>query len=162
MSERGGGMDGAGEGPAEILAEVLEEVASGFGLECKTSVEVREGELRGCLEGEGVGPLIGRHGQTIDALQHLAQRIVYRGGESEARVTLDADGYRERREHLLREDADEAAEEVLRSGRAVELVPMPASERRVVHEYLRERGDVRTHSEGEEPRRYLVVSLLAE
>jgi spoIIIJ-associated protein len=75
---------------------------------------------------------------------------------------VDADGYRERRAHALREDADDAAEEALRSGRAVELDPMPASERRVVHEHLRDRGDVRTHSEGEEPERYLVVSPLEE
>ena len=146
------------EDPAELLAELLEEVADGLGLECEVVVEERDGVLRGCLEGEDVGLAIGRRGQTIDAVQHLAQRIVFRGGESRARVVIDADGYRERRARALREDADDAAEEVLRSGEAVELEPMPASERRVVHEHLRDRGDVGTHSEGEEPGRYLVIS----
>lgn len=148
------------EDPAELLAEVLEEVAEGLGLECEVSVEAQEGVLRGRLEGEDVGLLIGRRGQTIDAIQHLAQRIVFHGGESRTRVIVDADGYRERRAQTLREDADDAAEEALRSSEAVELDPMPAAERRVVHEHLRDRGDVSTHSEGEEPERYLVVSPL--
>ncbi len=83
---------------------------------------------------------IGRRGQTIDAVQHLAQRIVFPEGPSPVRVVIDADGYRERRAESLQADAEEAAEEALRSGRPVELDPMPASERRIVHEYLRERG----------------------
>jgi spoIIIJ-associated protein len=146
--------------PPELLLELLEEVVDGLGLDCEITVEEQDGVLLGCVEGEEVGLLIGRRGQTIDAVQHLAQRIVYRGGESRARVIIDADGYRERRAQALREDADDAADEVLSSGRPVELAPMPASERRVVHEHLRDRGDVRTHSEGEEPERYLVVSPL--
>ncbi|MGH2852826.1 MAG: protein jag [Solirubrobacteraceae bacterium] len=161
MSERADEQD-ALEDPAELLAEVLEEVADGLGLECEVCVEAQDGVLRGCLEGEDVGLLIGRRGQTIDAVQHLAQRIVFHGGEARTRVVVDADGYRERRAQTLREDADAAADEALRSGAAVELDPMPASERRVVHEHLRDRGDVRTHSEGEEPERYLVVSPLDE
>jgi spoIIIJ-associated protein len=150
------------EDPAGLLVDVLEEVVESLGLECEVRVEVQDGVLRGCVEGEGVGPLIGRRGQTIDAVQHLAQRIVYRGSESRTRVVIDADGYRERRMHALHEDADDAAEEVLRSGEAVELAPMTAAERRVVHEHLRDRGDVRTHSEGEEPERYLVISPAEE
>jgi len=146
------------EDPEEILVELLEEVASGFGVRCEVAVETREGVLHGSLEGEDVARLIGRRGQTIDAIQHLAQRIVFPGGGTGLRVAIDVDGYRARREQTLREDADDAAEEALRLGRAVELEPMPASERRVVHEHLRERGGVLTHSEGEEPERYLVVT----
>lgn len=160
MSGQPGGERDGQEDPAELLVEVLEEVTDGLGLECEVSVEVEEGVLRGCVEGEDMGLLIGRRGQTIDAVQHLAQRILFHGGESRTRVVIDADGYRERRERMLHEDADDAAEEALRSGQAVELAPMPASERRVVHEYLRDRGDVGTHSEGDEPERYLVVSPL--
>ena len=76
------------------------------------------------------------------------------------RVVVDADGYRERRAGVLRGIADDAADQTLRTSLAVELDPMPAFERRIVHEHLRERGDVATHSEGEEPDRYLVVSPL--
>jgi spoIIIJ-associated protein len=150
------------EDPAELLAELLEEIVDGLGIEGRIVVEQRDDVLRGSVEGEDVGLLIGRRGQTIDAIQHLAQRIVFPGGQSTARVVVDADGYRERRANALREDADQAAEEALRSGGPVELDPMPASERRVVHEYLRERGNVETHSEGEEPERHLVVSPSAK
>ncbi len=148
--------------PAEALEELLVEVAEGLGLDVEIEVEAGDGVLSGRLKGEDVGLFIGRHGQTIDAVQHLAQRIVFPDGPSPVRVSIDADGYRERREKTLREDADEAAEEALRSGRPVELRPMPPSERRIVHEYLRERGGVETHSEGNEPERRLVVSPLDE
>lgn len=152
----------AEEDPAEILEDLLREVTEGLGLECEVVVIQEDDILRGSVEGEDVGLLIGRRGQTIDAIQHLAQRIVFPGGQSKARVVIDADGYRERRAQSLREDADDAAQRALESGEPVELDPMPAAERRVVHEYLRDRGDVQTHSEGEEPERYLVVSPAAE
>jgi len=144
--------------PAELLQELLEEITAGLSLEVEVEVEEGEGVLRGRIVGEDVGLFIGRRGQTIDAVQHLAQRIVFPEGPSSTRVEIDADGYRERRAELLREDADDAADEALREGRPVELDPMPPSERRIVHEYLRERGGVETHSEGEEPKRYLVIS----
>jgi spoIIIJ-associated protein len=162
MSEPDAAVSDDQEDPSELLSEVLTEVVDALGLECEVSVEAGDGLLQGIIEGDDVGLLIGRRGQTIDAVQHLAQRIVFQGGESGTRVVIDVDGYRERRTRVLREDADDAADEVLRSGEAVELAPMPSSERRVVHEHLRERGDVRTHSEGEEPERYLVVSPLEE
>jgi len=146
--------------PEEALEELLEEVADAFGLDVRVEVEESEGVLNGRVKGEDVGLFIGRRGQTIDAVQHLAQRIVFPGGPSPLRVVIDADGYRERRAELLRDDADDAAEEALRVGRAVELEPMPPSERRIVHEYLRERGTVETHSEGDEPERYIVVAPL--
>ncbi len=144
--------------PAELLEELLEEVTAGLGLDAEIEVEQAEGVLRGRLVGDEVGLFIGRRGQTIDAVQHLAQRIVFPEGPSQTRVEIDADGYRERRAELLRSDADDAAEEALRDGAPVELEPMPPAERRIVHEYLRERGGVETHSEGEEPNRFLVVS----
>jgi spoIIIJ-associated protein len=144
--------------PAELLEELLEEITAGLGLDAEVEVEESAGLLRGVLNGEDVGLFIGRRGQTIDAVQHLAQRIVFPEGPSAVRVEIDADGYRQRRAELLREDADDAADEALRDDRPVELEPMPPSERRIVHEYLRERGGVETHSEGEEPKRFLVVS----
>jgi spoIIIJ-associated protein len=144
--------------PAELLEELLEEITAGLGLDAEVEVEEADGVLRGRIVGEEVGLFIGRRGQTIDAVQHLAQRIVFPEGPASTRVEIDADGYRERRAEMLREDADDAAEEAVREQRPVELEPMPPSERRIVHEYLRERGGVETHSEGEEPKRFLVVS----
>jgi spoIIIJ-associated protein len=151
-------IDGDELDPAELLEELLEEITAGLGLDAKVEVEQVDGVLRGRLLGDDVGLFIGRRGQTIEAVQHLAQRIVFPEGPSQTRVEIDADGYRERRTELLREDADEAAEEALHDGRPVELEPMPPSERRIVHEYLRDRPGIETHSEGEEPERFLVVS----
>lgn len=150
-------LDEEQEDPVAVLRELLEEIVDSMGLDVDVRIERSDGVLMGSVEGEDVGLFIGRRGQTIDAVQHLAQRIVFRGGTPDARVVIDADGYRERRAETLRSTALDAAEESLRTGRAVELDPMPASERRIVHEYLRERGGVETHSEGEEPERYLVV-----
>jgi len=144
--------------PAEALEDLLKEIAEGLGLDVEVEVEESGGVLTGRLNGEDVGLFIGRHGQTIDAVQHLAQRIVFPEGPAAVRVVIDANGYRERRTEALRAEADDAAEEALRSGEAVELDPLPPFERRIVHEYLRERGDVETHSEGDEPERRLVVS----
>jgi spoIIIJ-associated protein len=152
------GLTGAELEPAAVLEDLLEEVAEGLGLDVEVAVEEEDGVLNGRLQGEGMGLFIGRHGQTIDAVQHLAQRIVFREGPSSVRVSIDADGYREWRAESLRAEATDAAEEALRSGQRVELDPMSPAERRIVHEHLRERGGVTTHSEGDEPDRYLVVT----
>jgi spoIIIJ-associated protein len=102
--------------------------------------------------------LIGKHGITIDAIQHLVFRGAFQGREERKQVTVDAAGYRERREQALQRTADRAVAEALRFGRPVELEPMRPGERKIVHLYLRERSDVETHSEGDEPDRRLVVT----
>jgi spoIIIJ-associated protein len=150
--------EGPPESPAEQLQELLEEIVDALGLEARVVVDQVDGELRGSVEGGSVGLIIGRRGQTIDAVQHLAQRIVFQGGPGDTRITIDADGYRERRAETLRVEADEAADEAVSSGSPIELESMPASERRIVHEHLRDRDDVETYSEGDEPDRYLVVA----
>jgi spoIIIJ-associated protein len=142
----------------EALEELLDEIVDGLGIHAEIVVEEDEGVLSGRVTGDDVGLFIGRRGQTIEAVQHLAQRIVFPDGPSPVRVVIDANGYRERRAASLRSEADDAADEALRLGEPVELDPLPPLERRIVHEYLRDRGDVDTHSEGEEPERYLVIS----
>lgn len=146
--------------PPEALEELLEEIVERLGLDAEVEVAQEDGVLTGRVEGEDVGLFIGRHGQTIDAVQHLAQRIVFPDGPSTTRVVIDANGYRARRAEALRGEADDAADEAISSGKPVDLDPLPPFERRIVHEYLRERGDVETHSEGNEPERYLVISPL--
>jgi len=148
--------------PVETLEDLLEEIAEGLQLDVEVEVEAGDGMLTGRLKGDDVGLFIGRHGQTIDAVQHLAQRIVFPEGPSSVRVVIDADGYRERRAEALQADADDAVEEMLRTGEPVEFDPMPPWERRIVHEHLRDREGVETFSEGEEPGRYLVVAPLQD
>lgn len=128
----------------------------------QATVEIREDEeqIRAEFVGDDLGVLIGHHGQTIDAIQHLAYRIAFRGSSERKGVLVDAAGYRERRAVALRAAADQAAEAAVRDGRAVPLEAMSAIERKLVHEHLRTRRDVETYSEGEEPDRRLVVAPL--
>src|SRR6202795_3087847 len=116
--------------PAEALEELLEEIADALKLEVDVEVSERDGALSGQLDGEDVGLFIGRHGQTIDAVQHLAQRIVFPDGPSAVRIVIDANGYRERRADALRGEADDAADEALNTGKPVELEALPPFERR--------------------------------
>jgi spoIIIJ-associated protein len=146
---------------ARVL-RMLEEIVRAVGVDAEVAVTEDADGVHANIDGDDLGLLIGRHGQTIDAIQHLAYRVAYRGEEERKRVTVDAAGYRERRAALLQQDADEAVEEVLRTGDAVALDAMNAVERRVVHEYLRDRDGIETYSEGTEPDRYLVVAPAGE
>ncbi len=121
-------------------------------------IEETDDAIRATVNGDDLGILIGKHGSTIDALQHLALRIAYKGGAADRQVIVDAAGYRERREMALHRAADRAVSDALDFGRPVELEPMTASERRLVHTYLRDRSEIQTHSEGDEPDRRLVVT----
>ena len=146
------------DAPAERVRGVVSRVVSALGL--RASVDIEEGaeEIRATVNGDDLGLLIGRHGATIDALQHLAMRAAFHSSADHKAVVVDAAGYRERREAALKRAADRAVEDALSFGRAVELEPMGPQERRIVHLYLRDRVEVQTHSEGDEPDRRLVVS----
>jgi len=150
-------MDGDVE-PAEAVEELLEEVTRALGLDATIEV-VDDGEIvTGTVHGEDLGLFIGRHGQTIDAVQHLAQRVAGARQADGRRIVIDAEGYRERREAMLHRQADHAVDDALRHGRPVALDAMTAGERRLVHEYLRDHEQVQTYSEGDEPDRHLVVA----
>jgi spoIIIJ-associated protein len=161
-----GGQDGPARGgeelpeaPTERVRVLIERVVETMGLDANVNVEENDEEIRVFVDGDDVGLLIGKHGSTIDALQHLAIRTAYlnQSGDRKA-VVVDAAGYRERREAALKRAADQAVSDALKFGRAVELEPMGAYERRTVHTYLRDRTEVQTHSEGDEPDRRLVVT----
>lgn len=146
------------EEPSERLRAVVTRVVQELGLRATVDVEETDEELRATVNGEDLGLLIGKHGATIDALQHVAMRAALRGGGDRKQVVVDAAGYRERREAALHRSADQAVTDALRYGRPVELEPMRPLERKVVHMHLRDRTDVETHSEGDEPDRRLVVT----
>lgn len=146
------------DAPKDVVSDLLDRIVEALGLDAEVEV-LDDGEtITGIVHGEEVGLLIGHHGQTIDAVQHLAARMVHGDSHRPARrVTIDAGGYRERRRLALVGMADDAADEALRVDRAVALEPMNAAERRIVHEHLRDRDGIETYSEGEEPDRHLVV-----
>jgi spoIIIJ-associated protein len=144
--------------PAERVRALVGRVVQALGLRASVDIEESEDEIRATVNGDDLGLLIGRHGATIDALQHLAMRAAFHSSADHKAVVVDAAGYRERREAALRRAADRAVEDALSFGRPVELEPMGPQERRIVHMYLRDRSEVQTHSEGDEPDRRLVVS----
>jgi len=146
------------EEAAERVRAIVTRVVNALGLHATVDIDESDDEIRATVNGDDLGLLIGKHGSTIDALQHLAFRAAFRGEEIRKQVVVDAAGYRERREGALHRMADRAAAEALRYARPVELEPMRATERKIVHTYLSERTDVETHSEGDEPDRRLVVS----
>ncbi len=152
---------------AERVRELMERIADAAGIDA--TIEIREADdgLHAEFVGDGddLGLLIGHHGQTIDAIQHLAYRIASQSSDpSHPRVSVlvDAAGYRERRATALRATADQAAQQAIAGRRAVSLDAMSALERKVIHEHLKDRHDVETYSEGQEPSRYLVVAPLVE
>ena len=121
-------------------------------------IEEREEEIVATLAGDDLGVLIGRHGQTIDALQYLANAIGYRAfGDDRVPVVVDAAGYRARRAATLEAIARRGAEQALATGSRVELEPMTAVERKIVHESSRTTPRSRPASEGTEPNRFVVV-----
>jgi spoIIIJ-associated protein len=144
------------------VQELLEKIVAAVGVDASVHVKEDADEVRADLEGEDLGLLIGRHGQMIDAIQHVAYRIAWRGTTVRKRVVVDAAGYRERRAVALRAAGDQAAEAAVHDRRPVTLEAMTALERKVVHEHLKSRHDVETYSQGEEPDRRLVVAPLVD
>ncbi len=155
-------MSGSAENPAGRVRELLERIAAAAGVDAGVEVRDDDGGLHAEYLGDDLGVLIGHHGQTIDAIQHLAYRIASRGDGDRVSVLVDAAGYRERRATTLRATADQAAQTATSHQRAVPLEAMSPLERKVIHEHLKDRHDVETYSEGQEPSRYLVVAPLVD
>jgi spoIIIJ-associated protein len=149
-------------GAAERVRELMQRVAHDAGVEATVEVREDDEEVAAEYTGDDLALLIGHHGQTIDAIQHLAYRIAFPGAQPRKLVVVDAAGYRERRAVALRADGDQAAEVAVRESRPVSLEVMTALERKVVHEHLKGRRGVETYSEGQEPARYLVVAPLVD
>lgn len=154
-AEPGPGSEDLGDDESAVR-ELLERVATAVSATCTVTITSRDDQLVATLGGADLGLLIGRHGQTIDALQYLANALAHRRG-SERRVVVDAAGYRDRRETALHAMAQRTAEQASATGSAVALEPMTAVERKVVHEFLKDDPEVETTSEGSEPNRYIVV-----
>jgi spoIIIJ-associated protein len=143
--------------PAARLRELLDRVCAALGAPVRIEIHEDEEALSATLTGPDLGLVIGKRGQTIDALQYLATAIVFRGVEERKSVVVDAAGYRDRRRTTLEQQADRAAAEAVTAGSSVALEPMSAVERKIVHLHLQERGDVETESDGNEPNRFVVV-----
>ncbi len=177
LSEGERGLLGVGYTPARVMASVpdgsapgstagevatdarefVERIAAAIGANVTVSAGQREGIVTVTCTGEDLGLFIGKHGQTIDAIQYLANAVARaEGGEHE--IVVDAAGYRARRNASLEAVANRSARLAAATQNAVELDPMTPVERKIVHEALKDDPEVETQSEGSEPNRYVVVT----
>jgi spoIIIJ-associated protein len=181
VSEGERGLLGVGYAPARVIASVdadaagaeadpesdlagqvrdlLERITAGIGVRCRIEIEEDDEVLTASCSGSNLGLLIGKHGQTIDAIQYLVNAIVWRSRPDDRKdVVVDAAGYRERRRAALESLAVRSAEEAVATHSPIELEPMTAVERKTVHLRLKEFDGVETGSEGTEPNRFVVIS----
>jgi spoIIIJ-associated protein len=160
VAEESGTPGSLPDEPAERVRALVERVVEELELDATVEIEEDEGAITARVEGEDLGLLIGRRGQTIDAVQLICYRAANRGVKDRKRVIVDAAGYRERQREILERQADQAAERALKRGRPIELESMSSQERRIVHDRLKDRAGVETYSEGDEPDRFVVVAPL--
>ena len=140
--------------------DFLRELTGLMGVNVEMTVSTdAEGNVFVAMTGDTLGILIGRHGETLDALQYLTSLKVNRGQEGYTRVTLDTENYRAKREDTLIRLANRMANKAVKTGRKVSLEPMNPYERRIIHSSLQANENVDTHSEGEEPNRHIVITL---
>jgi spoIIIJ-associated protein len=165
-SESVAAMSSPNEAESELAAEVrelIERITAGIGVRCRIDIVEDDETMTASCSGSNLGLLIGKHGQTIDAIQYLVNAIVWRARPDDRKdVVVDAAGYRERRRAALESLAVRSAEEALATHSPVELEPMTAVERKTVHVRLKEFDGVETGSEGTEPNRYVVISPAAQ
>jgi len=146
------------EAQADLAENFVRELVRCFGITASTSSSIRDDAVHVTVEGTGVGILIGSRGSTIDALQELTRTAVHRASdEYPTRIHVDVGGYRARRAAALQQFAQRLAEEVLTTGELQALEPMSAPDRKVVHDAITDIAGVSTSSEGEDPRRYVVI-----
>ena len=147
------------DSPAGIAKAFLAELTKLMGVDVTIDMGTdAEGNVYGYINGDTLGILIGRRGETLDAVQYLTSLKVNRGRDSYTRVTLDTENYRAKREDTLIRLANRMANRALRTGRKVSLEPMNPYERRIIHFALQQNEGVTTHSEGDEPNRHVVIT----
>ena len=145
----------------DVLAEFMEQTLDVLDVDPDTEIDLQfqDDRIIGDLDGDedDIALIIGRRGQTLDAIQYLASAVVMGAVERYIPIELDAQGYRRRRSRQLEKNADRAVGDVLRTGQRVELEPMTSSERKVIHQYLKDHPEIATVSSGREPNRRLCV-----
>ncbi|MEN3183689.1 MAG: RNA-binding cell elongation regulator Jag/EloR [Atribacterota bacterium] len=153
-----GGFSGA----REVVEGFLRELVAKMGLEVVVDAKEDNGVLSCTLDGKDAGILIGRKGETLEALEVLVRTFLARRGLGEIPLEVDISGYRKRREEALRKLAERMARKVVREKKKVRLAPMNARERRIIHMALKDHPEVVTYSIGEEPNRRVVIDLKAQ
>ncbi|MGM1022483.1 MAG: RNA-binding cell elongation regulator Jag/EloR [Bacillota bacterium] len=144
--------------PYKEAVRFIHETAAGMGLDVEVNVRHRKEESILDISGPSLGMLIGRRGQTLDALQYLTNIVANRHSDKFIRIVLDAEQFRARRQKTLEDLADRLANQAIRFGKEVVLEPMPSQERKLIHAKLQQHALVRTYSKGDEPNRRVVIA----
>lgn len=142
----------------QLAAEYINNILEKLGLQVKAEAKLSELGVEIELSGDDAGALIGRRGDTLDALQYLTSMVANRGDRDYMRIAIDTCGYREKRKKALQELAQRISKSVLRTGRSVTLEPMNPYERRIIHSTVTEIEGVSSHSSGEEPNRKVIIT----
>ena len=145
--------------PVDLAREFLDFVTREMKVDVHYQIENREDLIYINIKGKDVGILIGRRGETLESLQYLTSLAVQKKIEERARIILDIDGYRDKREQTLIRLANSLYEKAKKTRKTIILEPMNPHERRIIHTALQNKNDIQTYSEGEEPYRKVVVSL---
>ncbi|BAF61099.1 MAG: protein jag [Pelotomaculum sp.] len=146
------------EGPLQKAEKFLKSVFEAMNIQVEMSLQENEREVVINLRGPEMGVLIGRRGETMEALQYLVNLSANKNQEVRKKIIIDIEGYRSRREETLQKLALKLADKAKQRGRNVVLEPMNSQERRIIHTALQGRDDIYTFSEGEEPYRKIVIS----
>lgn len=145
---------------AEHARSYVASILRSMGLSDASTMTVTESGVTLTFDGDGSGTIIGRRGETLDALQYLASMVSNKGDKDYFRITIDSCGYREKRRKTLIELAKKISKSVLRTGRSTTLEPMNPYERRIIHSAVSEIDGVTSHSTGEEPYRKVIISSI--
>lgn len=143
--------------PIKETENFLKEVTRNMNVNVEITSTVEENHVTFQMDGENIAILIGKRGQTLNALQYLAHLAINKQKETYYTVTLDAEGYRERRRETLESLAHKMADKAKRLNKKVALEPMPAFERKIIHSALQESDGITTYSDGQEPHRHIVI-----
>lgn len=144
--------------PYEEAIRFIRETAAGMGLDVEVELQHKKDESTLDISGPELGMMIGRRGQTLDALQYLTNIVANRYSDKYIRIVLDAEHFRARRQKTLEDLADRLANQVIRTGKEVVLEPMPSAERKLIHAKLQQHRQVRTYSKGDEPNRRVIIA----
>jgi spoIIIJ-associated protein len=153
-------MDGGEGDPIEETIRFLEDVFDAMNVEVQlTTKRTDKDSVTIIMKGEEIGMLIGRRGQTLDALQYLSNIVMNRMGKTHTKIVLDAENFRDRRRQTLEELAERLARKVVKTRKEVVLEPMSPQDRKIIHSTLQDHPNVKTFSKGEEPNRRVVITL---
>lgn len=143
--------------PIDLAKKYLEDITRSFADDINVDVVNKDEQVTFNLSGEKIAMVIGKRGQTLNAIQHLVQVMLNRQSSDFYRVIVDAEGYRARREETLQQLATRLADKAIKIRRNVTLEPMPSYERKIIHSILQDNPKVETHSDGTDPNRFVVI-----